>query len=302
MFGKLLRPWRKPRPLSLAEAQLVVEASGAQFDLSALLTGARARNEAMIRGLARSAFLGDATAVCRVLGRYRLFVDTRDVGLSVHLLTDGFWEMPHTEALMQLVKPGMVAADLGANLGYFTVLLSELVGADGRVHAFEPNPALAALLTSSVEINGFASRTTVHACALGESDQTGALRVPPGQPKNAWMVAPERRREDDVEVPVRSLDSLPELAEVDFLKIDVEGAERDIWRGMSALIASGRPLTIVLEFRPVRYSSPAEFLDEILAAGFSLATIDDAAGIVSVAREHVLSQPPKEDQLLVLRR
>jgi hypothetical protein len=117
-------------------------AAGAPFEISQLLTHPRGQNEAIIRSLCRNAFLGNATSLCTVLGRYKMFVDSEDVGLSAHLLMDGYWEMWATEVMAQLIKPGMVVADVGANLGYYTVLMGELVGETGAVHAFEPNPAM----------------------------------------------------------------------------------------------------------------------------------------------------------------
>jgi hypothetical protein len=101
---------------------------------------ARTLNEATIRSLCHSAYLGDNTALCRVLGRYKMYVDSQDFGLSPHLMLDGYWEMWVTEALVSLVRPGMVVADIGANLGYYALLLADLVGDAGMVHAFELTP------------------------------------------------------------------------------------------------------------------------------------------------------------------
>ncbi len=73
-----------------------------------------------MRALCESAYLGDETALCRVLGRYKMFVDTSDNSLSPHLMLDGYWEMWLTEALARAIRPGMTVVDVGANLGYFT--------------------------------------------------------------------------------------------------------------------------------------------------------------------------------------
>ncbi|WP_233247757.1 FkbM family methyltransferase [Caulobacter endophyticus] len=122
------------------------------FELDRLNTRPRGENEAEIRLRCASAFLGRGVSVCRVLGRYKLFVDGLDYGLGPHLLLDGYWEMWTTEAIARAVKPGMTVVDVGANLGYFTLLMADLVGAGGRVHAFEPNPQIATLLARSVSM------------------------------------------------------------------------------------------------------------------------------------------------------
>ena len=287
------------RPRASDPRQLQI-AAGTPFDLGDLLTRPRDRNQAVVQSLCYNAFLGNKTSLCRVLGRFRMYVDTTDLGLSSHLLTLGYWEMWHTEAMARLVRPGMTAVDIGANLGYFTVLMSELVGPSGRVHAFEPNPALAERLRKSVYVNGFAW-TTVHELALSDAAGEAALSVPAGDPKNGQIV-PIGPGGPRLRVETGRLDALPGLLDADILKIDVEGAEQAVWRGMAGLLESPRPLTIVLEFTMGRYEDPAAFVDQLTRHGFSLEVIDPFDGIVPIDRAWLLSRPHGEDQLVVLRR
>src|SRR5918912_920802 len=86
------------------------------------------------------------TALCRVLGRYKMYVDLRDTGFVPHLMFEGYWEYWITDFMWRNLGPGQVALDVGANHGYYTVLMSDLVGAQGMVRAFEPNPRLVELL------------------------------------------------------------------------------------------------------------------------------------------------------------
>jgi FkbM family methyltransferase len=276
-------------------------AGGTLFEISRLRTHPRSENEAIIRSLCRNAFLGNATSLCSVLGRYRMFVDSEDIGLSVHLLMDGYWEMWTTEAMARFVKPGMMVADIGANLGYFAVLLGELVGPAGWVHAFEPNPAIATLLRRSVNINVGQPRTTVHEVALWDHDGEAVLRVPHLEPKNATLTNPHESPEN-VPVQVRRLDSYPELHNLDFIKIDVEGAEEATWRGMHALLGSGRPLTILLEFQAIRYQDPGAFIDLMLSSGFSLSLVTQDKRLVALDKESLLALAGHQDQMLLLRR
>ena len=83
-------------------------------------------HEAEVRALCQTAYLGDHEALCRVLGRYKIYVDTRDIGIASHLMLEGYWEMWVTQAMMRMVRRGSVVADIGANLGYFTLLLADL--------------------------------------------------------------------------------------------------------------------------------------------------------------------------------
>ncbi len=276
-------------------------AAGTQFKLDYLLTRPRRVNEAMIRASCRAAYLGADTALARVLGRYKMYLDSRDIGMSGNLLLDGFWEMWLTEAMARIVKRGMTVADVGANLGYFTLLMADLVGEHGHVHAFEPNPALAARLRDSVSINVAVGRTTVHETALSDSDDGADIVIPRGEPKNGTLVA-SGHWPGGVPIETMRMDALDTLGAVDVVKIDVEGAEEAVWRGMAGIFARGRPMTIFLEFAPIRYAHPAGFLAAIAAQGFSLAVIELSGAWRPIDAATLLARAPTTDQMLLLRR
>ncbi|MBB3957837.1 FkbM family methyltransferase [Novosphingobium sediminicola] len=269
----------------------------------------RGPTEAAIRAMAQNAYMGQGLSLCRVLGRYKFFVDTHDFGLAPHLMLDGFWEMWVTEAIVSMVRPGMVVADIGANLGYFSMLMADLVGPQGRVHAFEPNPRLRDLLGRNVSINGFWPTVDLHPTALGdEAECEVALVIPVGEPKNAYTLAdgqiapPDALRGEEVRVACTRLDHRAEWREIEFAKIDVEGAEEFVWAGMQGLLNGGRLKSVLLEFCPKRYSDPAGFLTKLLAPGFTLARVDPWAGILDMTQAEVLASNPEEDIMLMLRR
>jgi FkbM family methyltransferase len=279
--------------------------SGSQrlFDIRELARTERERNEAVIRGLCSNAYLGNNTALCRVLGRYSMFVDTNDLGFSSHMLLSGFWEMWVTETMVARVRPGMHVVDCGANLGYFTLVMSDLVGAAGHVDAFEPNPAIAERLGKTIELNGFLDRTTMHQAALSRSNGDAVLQVPPREPKNAYMCAVPLRPEDlSVTIPTQRLDALANADRIDLIKIDVEGAEEDVWAGMQGILDQRRPLAVILEFASDRYVDPPGFLDEILSHGFAVEWIDYVLGPVPTTRDDILRRPGNIDQMLVFTR
>lgn len=276
----------------------------ARYPLARLLSQSSSISEAEIRLRAASAYLGEDRALARVLGRYKMFVDTRDIGHSSHLLLDGYWEMWTTRALIAAVRPGMTCVDIGANLGYFTLLMADLAGPAGRVHAFEPNPPIAARLRDTLPINGFGERVTVHELALGEVDgRRMRLVVPAHEPKNAHLapVAEDGDR-DGIVVETRRLDGFPEMMAADVIKIDVETAEEAVWEGMAALLASPRPLSVFLEFAAARYADPRAFLERIAARGFAIGLVDMERGASPATMEAILAAPAHVDQMLVLTR
>lgn len=277
--------------------------SGSLLNPSGLHRLRRTDSEVRVRRLSRADYVGDHTALCRILGRYKMYVDTRDLGLAPHLMLEGFWEMWVTRALIPLVRPGMVVADIGANVGYFALLMADLVGRHGVVHAFEPNPRPAALLRKSAFVNGFAS-LNVHECALGNGDDSELALVVPADLSGSAYVAPwaEHLSGHALKVPVCRLDSRPDWMQIELAKIDVEGAERVLWAGMQGLLDHGRLKTVLIEFAATRYDDPRSFLNELVAPGFSLAFVDYARGVVATTIDAILEEDPHVETMLVLRR
>jgi FkbM family methyltransferase len=221
--------------------------------------------EALCRARTQPAYFGENEALCRILGRYKIYVDTRDSGLCAHLLLDGFWEMGLTMHIARTVGPGMTAIDVGGNFGYYTILFGVLVGERGQVVAVEPAPATAAMLRRSVALNGFQKFTTVVEAAAGASEAADRLlHVPPREPKNAQLVSSA----DVVDSAGGTVHRVAELRldvlladrrRVDFVKIDAEGAEEGVVAGMLAILRRDRP-NLVLEFNAARARDPDRLL------------------------------------------
>ncbi|TGX48752.1 FkbM family methyltransferase [Sphingomonas gei] len=271
-----------------------------RWPLGHLRTRPRAANEIAIRKMCINAYLGDGRALVRVLGRYKMFVDTRDVDVCAHLLLDGFWEMWVTELLECLVRPGMVCVDVGAHVGYFTMLMADLAGPTGAVHAFEPNSRLRRMLDDSVRVNGFAARVQSYAEPLYDATGLAAeLVVPEAQP-SAGHLRILSEGEPATMLRTRRLDGIAGLERCDCIKIDAEASEEAIWRGMRGLLDRAQPMTILLEFCAIRYADPGRFLAAIVAEGFALHRVDPAAGLHRMSTAGILDTPPTSDQMLVL--
>jgi len=267
-----------------------------------LATWPRPRLETAIRRRAQATYLGDGLVLARVLGRHKMFLRSSDRGFACHLMLDGFWEMWLTQFLASQVRPGMVAIDIGANFGYYTLLLAEAVGVTGRVVAVEPNPDAVALLGESVLLNGYASRTHIVSHALSDTAGSAWLYAPDGEPKNATLVeGPGRPGGRTIEVSTLTLDEIAlDYPRIDLIKIDAEGGEIGIVAGMMKLIVRDRP-QIVLEFNAARYQEPRLLLDALLGVygGFQELSLDGGIGTVDV---DVVTDPRSvEDRLLVFR-
>src|SRR5436190_6362867 len=231
--------------------------------------------EQVSRTQVQVAYFGDQTVVCRVLGKYLMYADTTDIGITPHLAMNGYWESWITLAIARAVQPGWRCLDVGANHGYYTLVMADGCGPAGKVAAVEPNPDPRRRLILTVDVNGFSSHVDVIEQAASDAD---GERVQLFIGENRGLNATLRGGADDSRAEVVETVSVDALTRdwprVDLVKIDVEGAEEAVWRGMSSTLESNPELTIILEVNTGRYADPAAFFETIERAGFELRYID----------------------------
>jgi FkbM family methyltransferase len=204
-----------------------------------------------------------------------LYLDSKDaLGLS----TIGTSEMTVTKLVKNLVKNGDVAVDIGANIGYYTLLLAKLVGRSGEAIAFEPDPDNFQLLKKSVIVNSY-TNTTLESKAV--SNTVGAVTF-----YRSLLSAAEGKLYDSdncepVQVEAVTLDSYfaGYDGSIDFIKMDAEGSEASILKGADSVLRKSPHVKIITEFSPTGIMScgddPGEFLDILSAYGFSFYDIDE---------------------------
>jgi FkbM family methyltransferase len=184
--------------------------------------------------------------------------------------------------LAGLVRRGDVVFDVGANQGLFTALLSNLAGADGRVHAFEPSPDTCRLLRSTL---GARARNpmsvVVNTMAAGAEDGVAMLHTPRrdhGQASlkthdtGSWSVGAAVESSEVVVTRLDTYVAAQRLARVDVVKMDVEGAELPALRGFAASLRTFHPI-VVCELcgawtRAFDYE-PAAVIEELKHAGYT---------------------------------
>ena len=163
------------------------------------------------------------------------------------LWTDGIYERETTAYIKKNVKDGDVVLDLGSNLGYFTLLLARQVGDCGMVYAFEPHPEMFKILTKNVEMNGYSN---IKLYNVAVSDRVGTARF---FINSRWAgvsaLFGHSLTERAILVDTLDIDSLL-LSGVSFVKIDTEGAEPLVLKGMRKTIDRSSDIKIILEFNP----------------------------------------------------
>lgn len=180
----------------------------------------------------------------------------------------GGYEPEMGAALRHCIRPGDVCADVGAHIGWFCLLMAEASGADGRVVAFEADPANAQCIQANVEANGLSDRVAVECVAV--SSDSGEATLWDGRRGSSMeftlfeAFADREGSATGASRTVRTVsldDYFGEGARLDVVKMDIEGAEAKALPGMARLLRRERPI-IVLEFhREVGWPGVLTLLD-----------------------------------------
>jgi FkbM family methyltransferase len=219
------------------------------------------------------------------LGEFRIHAAASDAAVGRHVLA-GAYEPEVSAVFRRTLRPGMGVLDLGANIGYFTMLAAALVGADGHVLAFEPNPRNTRLLEASRRANGFGQVTVCQAAAgprvgllaLHRTHSNGTTSALPDDPRGMPGAILAEMGAADL-VPCLPPDALvPAGRRIDLVKVDVEGAEYLALSGCAAILARDRPV-IVSEFSPdlmpgISGIDGPGYLDWLAGQGYRLAVLE----------------------------
>lgn len=171
-----------------------------------------------------------------------------DAGPRSGDFASGGYERPVQEALASLVKPGAVCYDVGANLGFFSVLLGRLAGPTGSIYAFEPVAGNAAMIERNASLNRLGNIRVLR-IALSRADGRGELllaRHPGGAVLRGAGIPPDPAGR--VAVETCAIDTLVDSRKIeppDVVKIDVEGAEMDVLQGMVKVLRAQAPIVIL---------------------------------------------------------
>lgn len=181
--------------------------------------------------------------------RLQLEVHSRGDAVSNFLREYGIWQRPITVFSSQFLQRGEVAIDVGAHIGYFATVFADAVGPEGAVFAFEPDPDNYQILDRNRSINGF---NQIKCKELAVSDQAAELKLHKST-TNLWgsSLVKKPMHRSEVSVPSAPLDQLmdQEKRPIGLIKIDVEGAELSVLKGMMGLLRrQSVPPAVIMEF------------------------------------------------------
>lgn len=201
---------------------------------------------------------------------YRMRGDAQDI-LDMYIYYFGRWEPNLSRWIERSLKPGDTFVDVGANIGYFTLLASRCVGESGRVVAIEPAPEHLRALESNLRLNSVGNVRIVEAAVSDRRSTATLFSGPECHSGLSTIIADEASRqglEAECEVPTVTLsDTLDpdELESARIVKIDVEGSEWPVVNGMDRLLSSGRrDLEVMVEVAPERMTQYGKSPDDMI--------------------------------------
>ena len=244
-----------------------------------LLGGRGLTKYSFVRKVKNYSFSHLQTDYAEVFGN-KLFLNKKGLALSISHY--GTYEKLEAKIMEEKIKVGNITVDVGANIGLHTLNMARIVGNTGRVFAFEPDPSNFEILEKNVKINNYQNiileqkavgdkhgRTTLY-----QSDHPGMHRIFP-QTKQA---------KGQVQVELTSLDKYfidsNLVDKINFIKIDVEGLEFSVLKGMKNILKNNKKIKILFEFMPKNTMeagfTPIELLNYLTSYDFKLFCIDES--------------------------
>jgi len=187
----------------------------------------------------------------------------------------GVYEQALTETFERLIRPGMTVADVGANVGMHTLRIADLVGTTGHVFAFEAFPGNVERLRHHMDVMNFSPRVTVKGCAVTDG-ATDRIALHPGRnhSKSEWNIVGHdsdgNPTEAELFVPTLTLDRVfADAKPLHVVKIDVEGAEHLVLKGMKNILQTQRPKLVI----EVHDAENWQACHELAALGYQLQSL-----------------------------
>jgi FkbM family methyltransferase len=192
--------------------------------------------------------------VIRKINNYRMILNFDEEGLSEHLMIHRKREISETETVKRIVRPGMCILEIGANIGYYTLLMGKLVGKSGKIYTYEPYPPSVDILTRNVRLNGLADVVEVYNLAVSNENTIQKLYL--GRASNVHSLINYKTGNNNTDyIEVKTKDIREILVEsdrrIDLVRMDIEGYERKLFSRLSNDISSVLPARIFFEIHPL---------------------------------------------------
>ena len=203
----------------------------------------------------------------------------------------GTYEPGVVQGLEELIQPGWTAVDVGANIGYFTLLMANRVGPQGKVIAFEPLAENFRILQENIQLNGHTNVVAENLALMSRTERIELRSATPGA--ITWVASVRIDQNSAVEsqsVEAVTLDEYVQkkgIAKVDFLKIDVEGAEASVLEGATNVLNRDKPILLIEMHELDRFKDEHPAILKLRDHNYHLRSLG-----VREWQEHFIAEPP----------
>ena len=215
----------------------------------------------------------------RSVNDYKLILDLHDQGISKELFLMGTREKEHILFLNEILSEGMVVLDLGANIGYYSVMLAKMVGKTGKVYAVEPSLSNFRMLSMNVELNKVDDVVEVE--NIGISDKTGVDNFYLSDKSNWHTFYPKVSEGGSheslievipVSVPVSTIKDFSEgRRPIELIRMDIEGFEVEVMNSLISILKPNQFMPmIIFEVHQPRYNDSDHNMGKVLEEFFRL--------------------------------
>ena len=208
----------------------------------------------------------------------KLFLNKKGLALSISHY--GTYEKSEAKVMEEKIKGGNIVVDVGANIGLHTLNMARIVGNTGQVFAFEPDPSNFKILGKNVKVNNY-KNIILEQKAVG--DKHGRATLYQSDDPGRHRIFPQTKAKGQVQVELTSLDKYfidsNLVDKINFIKIDVEGLEFSVLKGMENILKNNKKIKILFEFMPKNIMEagfmPIELLNYLTLYDFKLYCIDE---------------------------
>lgn len=226
---------------------------------------------------------------------FKLYFGKEDKDFAGFIITNNDYDTESREAIEGILEEGDVFVDLGANIGFFTLIAARIVGESGKVFAFEPTPGTKKFLTRNVSENDFDDRVVIEGYAV--TDKCGKARFNVTELSECNSICDsEDANTNVIEVDTISLDEyfLKTPSSINLIKMDIEGQEFPAMRGMKEIVKANPDIKIIFEYHKQHIKennlASVEIFQLLEDYGFNQFTV--------LLREPVKIKIPEDQQLL----
>jgi len=245
-------------------------------------------------------YLDNFRVLTKTIYGHKMFLDSRDISLTPHLLLDGFWEKWITDFILKDLKEDDHIIEIGANCGYYTLLMSDKIKEKGSLIAFEANPKMCEIVFSNLSINGFLNSSKIlNLLIFSEKKEITFKLLSKFMGSSSCFLTNEfvKTYNDTIteinhtSVTLDDYLSTNQKQKVTLIKIDAEGSEPHILAGAKSILKKNN-IRLIVEHCPIMISnfySLDKYYQELINYGFEIKKINHDSTLSLINKDEFIN-------------